>query len=107
MHLAPIQNGSPVLFRGVLSILALGHLSERGIQYLSHDFQERVTRSTMNGVQSTRQYQSFDLEALFALKSKQKDVPEAEQLKIKVIIQGYMHSMASFMRCESHVFTYS
>jgi hypothetical protein len=107
MHMAPVQSGSLVLFRGVLSVLALSHLSERGIHYLSCDFQERVTRSALNGVQYVRPFMSLGLEALFALKAKQKDVPEAKQFKIKVIIQGHMHSMASFMRCKSRLSTSS
>ncbi|KAI0308209.1 hypothetical protein B0F90DRAFT_1813513 [Multifurca ochricompacta] len=100
VHLSPIHSGSRVFFRGVLSILAIAHLSEEGIEYLNREFQERVTRLPMNGVQAVRRYMSFDMPSLFALKAKQKDVPEAEQYKIKVLIQGHMHSTASFMRSD-------
>jgi hypothetical protein len=108
MHLAPIQSGSPVLFRGVLSILNLSHLSEKGIQYINHALQERITGSYL-GVplaKSHSRHRSLDVEALFALKAEQRGVPEVEKLKIDVIIQGIMHSTASFMRCKSHLFTY-
>lgn len=37
------------------------------------------------------------------MKAKQKDVPEAQKYNISVLIQGYMHSTASFMRCMSAV----
>jgi hypothetical protein len=100
-HLPPVPSGSRVYFRGVLSVHALSHLSQKGLYYLDHDFKERVTRSTLNGVQYVRKYNSLDLETVFAWKAKQKDVPEAERYNIRVLIQGYMHTTASFMRCES------
>src|SRR5258708_3260085 len=98
-HLPPIPSGSPVLFRGVLSLYALAHLSEEGQNYLNHDFKERVTRSAMNGVLGARKHTNTDMDAIFALKAKQKNAPGAEKYSIKVLIQGYMHSTASFMRC--------
>lgn len=100
-HLPPVPSGSRVYFRGVLSVHAPSHLSQKGLYYLDHDFKERVTRSALNGVQYVRKYTSLDLEAVFALKAKQKDVPEAERYNIRVLIQGYMHTTASFMRCKS------
>jgi hypothetical protein len=51
-HLAPIPSGSRVLFRGTLLINSLSHLSEKGLQYLNHDFRMRIKRSAMNGVLS-------------------------------------------------------
>jgi len=100
-HLPPIPSGSRVYFRGVLSVHTLSHLSQKGLCYLNHDFKERVTRSTLNGVQYVRKYNSLDLETVFAWKVKQKNVPEAERYNICVLIQGYMHTTASFMRCKS------
>ena len=100
-HLAPIPSGSRVLFRGVLSLPAFAHLSEEGLKYLDHDFQERVTRSNMNGVLAAKRYSTMCLEDIFALNVKQRDAPEAETYNISVLIQGYMHSTASFMRCMS------
>jgi hypothetical protein len=73
------------------------------VKYLNHDFQERVTLSIVNGAQAARRYPALDLEAIFAMKAKQKDIPEAEKYNISVLIQGYMHSTASFMRCMSLV----
>ena len=73
------------------------------MKYLNHDFKERVTRSVLNGVQTFKRFTTLDLEAIFAMKAKQKDVPEAEKYNISVLIQGYMHSTASFMRCMSVV----
>jgi hypothetical protein len=102
-RLAPIQSGSRVLFRGVLSVHALAHLSEKGVQYLNHDFKERATNSALNGVYSARKHASMDLESIFASNAKQKDILGAKKSKIRVLIQGYMHSTASFMRCESIV----
>ncbi|KAI9512594.1 hypothetical protein F5148DRAFT_1162695 [Russula earlei] len=78
-HLPPIPPGSRVLFRGVLSVHALSHLSDKGLSYLNNDFQQRITRSAVNG---------------------QKDVPEAEKYNIRVLVQGYMHLTASFMRSD-------
>ena len=104
-HLTPIPSGAPVLFRGVLSILALSHLSESGIRYLNRDFWNRALGFALNGVPSAKHYRDIGLEDLFALKAKQKDVPEFENLQIKVIIQGRVNSMASFMRCKSCLFT--
>jgi hypothetical protein len=104
VHLEPIQSGSPVLFRGVLSILTLSHLSKKGIQYINHAFQNRITESDLG--KRAKQYRSLDVEALFALKAEQKGVPEVERFKIDVIIQGIIHSTASFMRCKSQLFTY-
>lgn len=100
-HLAPIPSGSRVLFRGVLSLPAFAHLSEEGLKYLNNDFQERVTRLNMNRIPVARRYATLDLEDIFALKAKQRDAPEAERYNISVLIQGYMHSTASFMRCMS------
>jgi len=104
-HLPPITSGSRVFFRGVLSIHGLAHLSKKGQEFLDNDFKERVTRSALNGVQYARKLASLDLEAIFARKAKrQMDVPEAERYNVCVLIQGYMHSAASFMRCESCFF---
>jgi len=100
-HLPPIPSGSRVYLRGVLSVHAPSHLSQKGLRYLDHDLKERVTRSALNGVQYVRKYTSLDLETVFAWKAKQKDVPEAERYNIRVLIQGYMHTTASFMRCKS------
>jgi hypothetical protein len=100
-HLAPIPSGSRVLFRGVLSLPAFAHLSEEGLKYLNNDFQERVTRLNMNRIPVARRYATLDLEDIFALKAKQRDAPGAERYNISVLIQGYMHSTASFMRCMS------
>ncbi len=102
-HLPPIPSGSPVLFRGVLSLHALAHLSEEGQKHLKHDFKERVTRSAVNGVLGPRKHTNTNLEVIFALKAKQRNVPEAEKYNIRVLIQGHMHSTASFMRCTSVV----
>jgi hypothetical protein len=57
----------------------------------------------MNGVLGARRHTSTNMEAIFALKAKQKNAPEAEKYNIKVLIQGYMHSTASFMRCMSMI----
>lgn len=99
-HLPPIPSGSPVLFRGILSLQALVHLTEEGQKYFNHDFKERVMRSAMNGVLGARRHSNTNLEAIFARKAKQKHVPEAEKYDIKLLIQGYMHSTASFMRSD-------
>jgi hypothetical protein len=103
MHLAPIPSGSRITFRGILSLHNYAHISEEGLKYLNHDFQDRVTRSIVNGAQAAKKYPTLDLEAIFAMKAKQKDIPEAEKYNISVLIQGYMHSTASFMRCMSFV----
>jgi hypothetical protein len=102
-HLPPIPSGSPVLFRGILSLQALSHLSEEGKNHLSHDFKERAMRSTINGVVGAKKHTNTDMAAIFTLKAKQKNAPEAEKYDIKLLIQGYMHSTASFMRCMSMV----
>jgi hypothetical protein len=99
IQLEPIPSGSRVLFRGVLSLLAITHLSEEGLKYLNHDFKERITRSAMNGVLAIKRHTSLDLEGIFTLRAKQKDIPDAEKYTVSVLIQGYMHSTASFMRC--------
>ncbi|KAI0003682.1 hypothetical protein BJV74DRAFT_479086 [Russula compacta] len=99
-HLAPIQSGSRVLFRGVLSVHTLAHLSEKGVQYLNHDFKERATNSALNGVYIARRYASMDLESIFASNAKQKDILGAKKYHVRVLIQGYMHSTASFMRSD-------
>lgn len=99
-HLPPIQSGSRVLFRGVLSILALTHLTEKGIQYLDRDFKERITGSVMNGIWSAKKYSSSTMESIFELKTKQKQLPKAERYQVKVLIQGSMRSTASFMRSD-------
>ena len=52
----------------------------------------------MNGVQAAKKYPTLDLESLFTMKAKQKD---AQRYNISVLIQGHMHSTASFMRCMS------
>src|SRR5258707_5201870 len=49
-HLPPIPGGTPALFRGVLSLYAIAHLSSDGQNYLNPAFRELVTRSAMNGV---------------------------------------------------------
>jgi hypothetical protein len=103
VHLPPIPSGSSVLFRGILSLQTLVHLSEEGQRYLNHDFKERVMRSAMNGVLGARRHSNTDMEAIFGLKAKQKNAPEAEKYDIKLLIQGYMHSTASFMRCMSMI----
>jgi len=92
------------LFRGVLSLQALVHLSEEGQKYIDNDFKERVMRSALNGVLGARRHSNTDLEAIFAWKAKQKNIPEAEKYDVKLLIQGYMHSTASFMRCKSIIF---
>jgi hypothetical protein len=102
-HLPPIPSGSPVLFRGILSIHALSHLSEEGQKYLSNDFSERAMQSAINGALGAKKHTNTDMATIFALKAKQKDTPEAEKYDIKVLIQGYMHSTASFMRCMSMI----
>ena len=96
------MSGARVLFRAVLSI-ELAHLSENGLRYISNDLQQRVTRSVLNGVQLARRYTSLDVESIFAWKAKQKDVPKSERYNVRVLIQGYMHSTASFMRCKFQV----
>ncbi|KAF8274089.1 hypothetical protein EI94DRAFT_985381 [Lactarius quietus] len=98
-HLPPIQSGFPVMFRGVLPILAVTHLSDKGIEYLDSDFKERVVRSTLNGIFSARKYSSFDMKSIFGLKGK-KQPAKAEQYEVRVLIQGYMGSRASFMRSD-------
>jgi hypothetical protein len=55
----------------------------------------------MDGVLAAKRYTTMDLEDIFALKAKQRDAPEAEKYNISVLIQGYMHLRASFMRCMS------
>jgi hypothetical protein len=97
-HLPPIQSGSQVLFRGVLSILALTHLSDKGVQYLNRDFKERVVG--LDGIRAARKYSTFNMKSIFELKAEQKQLPKAEQFKVKVLIQGFMSSAASFMRCK-------
>lgn len=57
--------------------------------------------SIMNGAQGANRHTNTSMEAIFALKAKQKDAPEAEKYSVKLLIQGYMHSTASFMRCMS------
>jgi hypothetical protein len=102
-HLPPIPSGSPVLFRGILSLHTLAHLSEEGQKSLNHAFKERVMRSAMNGVLGAKKHTNTGMEAIFALKAKQKNAPEAETYSVKLLIQGYMHSTASFMRCMSMI----
>jgi hypothetical protein len=58
-------------------------------------------RSSMNGVKGANRHASTSMEAIFALKAKQKDAPDTEKYGVRVLIQGYMHSTASFMRCMS------
>jgi hypothetical protein len=99
-HLPPILSGARILWRAVLSVNTLAHLSEKGLQYLNYDLRERVTRSALNGVLHARRYTSLDVETIFAWKAKQKDVPVSERYGICVLIQGFMHSTASFMRCK-------
>jgi hypothetical protein len=91
------------LFRGTLSLFAFAHLSEEGIKYLNHDLKERITLSAMNGVLAIKRHTglSLDLEAVFTLRGKQKNIPEVEKYNVRVLIQGYMHSTASFLRCKS------
>ena len=100
-HMPPIPSGSPVLFRGILLLHALAYLSEEGQSYLDDDFKDRVLQSVMNGVQGMKKHSSTDMETIFALKAKQKYSPEDEKYNVKVLIQGYMHSTASFLRCKS------
>jgi hypothetical protein len=57
----------------------------------------------MNGTLGARRLSNTDIEAIFALKAKQKNAPEDEKYDIKLLIQGYMHSTASFMRCMSMI----
>lgn len=57
----------------------------------------------MNGVLGAKKHTHTDMEAIFALKTKRRGAPEAEKYTIKVLIQGYMHSTASFMRCMSMI----
>src|SRR6266481_5867329 len=84
-HLPPIPSGSPVLFRGILSLEALSHLSEEGQKHLSHDFQERAMQSAINGVLGAKKHSNTDMAAIFTLKAKQKDVPETEKYNIKLL----------------------
>jgi hypothetical protein len=100
-YLAPIRTGTRVLFRGVLSVHTFTHLSEKGVEYLNGDFKERVTRTTLNGIPSAKKYLSFNMGSIFKLKAEQKQQPKAEQYDVRVLIQGYMHATASFMRCKS------
>lgn len=93
-HLAPIPSGSRVMFRGVLLIQAVTHLSDKGLEYLTDSFKERVTRSIVNSVSSARKYSSFSIADVFKSKA-------PEQYKVKILIQGFMGSTASFMRCKS------
>lgn len=72
-----------------------------GIEYLNSDFKERVMRSTLNGIKYARKYSSFDMKSIFESKAQQKQLPKAEQYEVRVLIQGYMNSRASFMRCQS------
>ena len=58
-------------------------------------------RSTLNGIKYARKYSSFDMKSIFESKAEQKLLPKAEQYEVRVLIQGYMCSMASFMRCQS------
>ncbi|KAI9444800.1 hypothetical protein H4582DRAFT_2179797 [Lactarius indigo] len=99
-HLPPIESGSRVLFRGVVSIPAITHLSSEGLQDLNRDFKERVVGSVLNGVRLARKYSSFNLESVFGLKAKQKRQPKAEQYEIRVLILGFVRSTASFMRSD-------
>jgi len=57
----------------------------------------------MNGVVGAKKLSSTDMETIFALKAKRKNAPEAEKYSVKVLIQGYMHMTASFMRCTSTI----
>lgn len=100
-HLPPISSGSLVLFRGILSLQTFSQLSEEGKAHLDEDFKERAMRSAINGVLGAKKHANLDMVAIFALKSKQKNTPEAEKYNIRLLIQGYMHSTASFMRCMS------
>ena len=100
-HLPPIQSGSRVTFRGVLLVLAITHLSDKGVKYLDSDFKERVMSSTLNGIKSARKYSQHNLKTIFKLKAEQKQLPKAEQFEVRVLIQGYMNATASFMRCKS------
>lgn len=100
-HLAPIQIGTRVLFRGVLSVQAVTHLSDKGVEYLNGDFKERVMRSALNGIASAKKYSSFNMESIFELKAEQKRQSKAVQYEVRVLIQGYVHATASFMRCKS------
>jgi hypothetical protein len=92
------------LFRGILSLQALAHLSEEGQKCLNHAFKERAMQSAINGVLGAKKHTNTDIEAIFTLKAKQKNAPEAEKYNIKLLVQGYMHSTASFMRCMSIIF---
>ena len=94
------MSGTRVLFRAVLSVHLLAHLSNKGLAYLNVDLQDRVARSVLNGVQLARKYTSLDVETIFAWKAKQKDAPKSERYDIRILIQGYMHLTVSFMRCK-------
>jgi len=74
-----------------------------GLLFLNHDLQQRITRSSLNGVKVARAHATMDIESIFALRAKQKNenVPENEKYNINVLVQGYMHLSASYMRCKS------
>lgn len=93
-NLAPIPSGSRVMFRGVLLIQAVTHLSDKGVEYLTDSFRERVTRSIVNTVSSAKKYSLFSIADIFKLK-------KPEHYQVKILIQGFMSSKASFMRCKS------
>jgi hypothetical protein len=104
-HLPPIPSGSRVVFRGVLLVLSITHLTDKGAKFLDSDFKERITSSTLNGVKFAKKYSSYNLKSIFKLKAEQKKLPKAEQLEVRVLIQGHMNATASFMRCKlSHLF---
>ena len=92
-----LPSGSRVMFRGVLSILALAHLSQTGIQYLDRDFKERVMGSILNGISAAKKYSNLKVKSIFELKAE----PNTKQYEVKVLIQGFMGSAASYMRCKS------
>jgi len=54
-------------------------------------------QSALNGVLGAKRHSNTDVEAIFAQKAKQKNVTEAEKYNVKLLIQGYIHSTASFM----------
>lgn len=96
-HLPPILSGTRVLFRAVLSVHLLAHLSNKGQEYITSDLRDRVTKSALNGVQLARHYTHLDVDTLFSWNQNQ---AKSERYNICILIQGYMHLTASFMRCK-------
>lgn len=60
--------------------------------------------SVSNGVRDAKKYLGFDMKSILELNADRKQPPKAKHYEVKVLIQGFMDLMASFMRCQSPTF---